>query len=143
MFQDAHALFSSEQALTASAASTNLMDLGAGRRIGTGQDLYCVVQVTTAFTDAGSDSTITVTIQQDTTAAFSSATTIQTIGTFAALSAVGSQLIVKLQPEVQTEQYIRLYYTAANGDLTTGAVTAFLTTDIDAWTAYANNYTIT
>lgn len=142
MYQDAHALFSSAQDITSAAASTNLMDLGTGRRIGTGQDLYIVVQVETAFTDASSNSTLAVIVQQDTAAAFSSPTTIQTIGTFAALSAAGTELKVKLQPETQTERFIRLYYTPANGNFTTCGINAFMTTDIDAFTAYPNNYTI-
>lgn len=139
---DAQLLFSDAQAITASAASTNLVDLRAARRIAVGRPLFFVAQVTTAFTDAGSDSTVAVTIESDTTSAFSSATTIQTIGTFGALSAVGSRFIVALQDPTTAEQYIRAYYTVANGNLTTGKITAFLTDNPSQWAAYPAGHSI-
>jgi hypothetical protein len=142
MYLDAQNLFSDAQAITASAASTNLIDFGSARDIGVGRELYLVVVVDTTFTDAGSDSTVTVTLETDDNEAFSSATAVQTIGTFAALTAAGSRLVARLQPDAGWEQYVRAYYTVANGNLTTGALTAFLTTDIQAWTAYPIGYTV-
>lgn len=142
MYLDAQNLFSDAQAVTASAASTNLIDFGSARDIGVGRELYIVVVVDVAMTDAGSDSTVTVTLETDDNAAFSSATAVQTIGTFAATTAAGSRLVARLQPDAGWEQYVRAYYTVANGDLTTGSFTAFLTTDIQAWTAYPIGYTV-
>ncbi len=142
MYVDAQNLFSDAQAVTASAASTNLIDLGSARDIGVGRELYFVVIVDVAFTDAGSDSTVTVIIQTDDNSGFGSAVTAQTIGLFAALTAAGSRLIARLAPEAGWEQYIRAFYTVANGNLTTGSLTAFLTTDIQAWTAYPIGYTV-
>jgi len=142
MYVDAQNLFSDAQAITASAASTNLIDFGSARDIGVGQELYLVVIVDVAFTDAGSDSTVTVTIETDDNVGFASAATAQSLGTFAALSAAGSRLIARVQPEAAWEQYVRAYYTVANGNLTTGSLTAFLTTDIQAWTAYPIGYTV-
>lgn len=142
MYVDAQNLFSDAQAITASAVSTNIIDLGSARDIGVGRELYLVVLVDTAFTDAGSDSTVQVDIQTDDNAAFASATTLKTVGTFAALSAVGSRLIERLNPDLAWEQYIRLNYTVANGNLTTGSLTAFLTVDVHAWTAYPIGYTV-
>lgn len=142
MYVDAQNLFSDAQAITATAASDNLIDFGSARDIAVGRELYVVIIVDTAFTDAGSDSTVAVTIETDDNAAFSSATTIQTIGTFAALSAAGTRLIARLQPEAGWEQYVRLQYTVANGNLTTGALTAFLALDIQAFTAYPIGYTV-
>lgn len=142
MYVDAQNLFSDAQAITASAASTNLIDFGSARDIGVGRELYLVVVVDVAFTDAGSDSTVAVTVQTDDNAGFASATTVQTIGTFAALTAAGSRLVARLQPDAGWEQYVRVYYTVANGDLTTGSLTSFLTTDIQAWTAYPIGYTV-
>lgn len=124
-------------------SSDNVIDLqNAYRNIGTGEDLYIVVAVTTAMSDAGSDSTMTAVIEMDDNEAFASATTAQTLGTFAATSAAGTRLIAKLQPEAITERYIRVGYTVANGDLTTGNFDAFITPNIDAYTAYPSGFEV-
>jgi len=142
MYVDAQNLFSDAQAITSAAASTNLIDLGSARDIGVGETLYLVSSVDVAFTDAGSDSTLVVTLETDDNAAFSSAVTIATIGTFGALSAAGSRLVIKLPPGAAYEQYIRVLYTPVTGDLTTGSVTTFLTKDLQAFTAYPIGYTV-
>jgi len=134
--------FSDEQALTSGTVeSTNALDLKAAREFSNGaRPLYLVCQVTTAFTDSGSDSTIAVTTE--TSADDSSYTaSVQTIGTFAALSAVGTKLVVQLAPSLYNKRYLRLKYTAANGNLSTGKVTSYLTADPDLWTTFAAGYT--
>jgi hypothetical protein len=142
MILDAQNLFSDAQAITAAAASTNLIDLGANRNLGVGEDLYVHVNVDVAFTDASSDSTLTVTVETDDNEAFSSPTTAQTIGTFPALSAIGASLKAKLQPDAIVERYMRLKYTPNNGSLSTGSVTAALVLGIQAYTSYADNVSI-
>lgn len=142
MLVDAQQLFSDAQAITATAASTNLIDLGIARSLGTGERLYLVCLVDTAFTDAGSDSTVVVTIETDTAEGFGSATTVQTIGTFLALAAAGTMLIVPVAKFATDERYVRLMYTVANGNLTTGAITSFLTHDVQDVVDYASGYTI-
>ena len=142
MYVDTFNMFSNAQAITGSTASTNTLDFGEARNLGVGERLFAVVLVTTAFTDTGSDSTVTVTMQTDTTDAFGSATTTFTLGAFAALSAAGTALIVPLPVDGIDEAVARLYYTVANGNLSTGAITAFLTKDIQKYIAYAKNYTI-
>lgn len=142
MYVDAQTRYSNAQAVTAAAASDNLIDHQAIRDLGTGQDIYVVVLCTVAMTDGSSDSTLAVTLETDDDSAFGSATTGQTIGTFAAVSPAGTVLVAKLQPGGLNERYSRLKYTPANGNLTTGSFTAFLTTDINKWVAYAKGYTI-
>lgn len=145
MYKDGELSFSTDQAVTASAGSTNVIDLGAaGVNPGVGEPgLWAVFVVTEAFTDASSNSTVAVTLETDNDSAFGSATTgVQAIGTFAALSAVGTTLIKRLQPFTTLEQYMRAYYTVANGDLSTGKITAFLTPNVDAWRANAQSVTI-
>lgn len=143
MLMDKQVEFSDAQAVTATANSTNVIDLAqAAEDIGTGQEVYLVVQVQAAMTDVGSDSTVAVTIVDDDNAALSSPTTVQTVGTFAATSAAGTRFIARLQPEVFTQQYVGLVYTVAGGNLTTGSFDAFLTTDIDRFKAYPKGYTI-
>ena len=142
MYVDAQTLFSDAQAITATAVSTNIIDFGSARDIGIGQELYVVVVVDVVFTDVGSDSTVAVTLETDDNEGFASATVVQTIGTFAALTAAGSRLVARLQPDAGWEQYVRANYTVANGNLTTGSLTAFLTVDIQVWTAYPIGYTV-
>lgn len=143
MYLDAQNLYSDQQAVTVAAASTNYIDHRAARDLGTGKDIYLVVQVDgEAMDDAGSNSTLAVVLQTDDNTSFSSATNAQTIGTFSAVSASGTRLVAKLQPEKINERYSRVYYTPANGNLSSGKFTAFLTDQAHVWTAYANNYTI-
>jgi hypothetical protein len=143
MYVDAQLLFSDAQAITAAAGSTNTVDLGAVRDIGTGEDLYIVVSVDTAFTDGSSNSTLTVALEGDSTTSFTPDGTTD-LFTIPALAAVGDKFIAKLSPGSAPLQYryIRLLYTPNNGDLSTGAVTAFVTHNIDKFRAYADAITI-
>ena len=142
MLLDAHNLYSDAQAITAAAASTNLIDHGIARDMGVGENLYVVLVVDVALTDSGSDSTLAVTIETDSTAAFGSATTTQTLFTVAAAAAIGTRYYARLAPDAINEQFSRLKYTPANGNLTTGSVTAGIVHDIDKFTAYADGSTI-
>lgn len=143
MILDALLKFSDAQAVTAAAASDNVIDLGAVRDIGTGEDLYIVVNCEVAMTDSGSDSTLVVAVEGDSTTSFTPDGT-QDLFTFAALSAIGTVKIAKLSPGSAPLQYryIRLKYTPANGNLTTGTFSAYLTHDIQNFVAYADAITI-
>lgn len=146
MFLDAQLVFSDAQAITATAVSTNSIDTTFARNIGTGPErLYVVFLVKTAFTDSGSDSTVTPSLQTDSDPAFGTVATIRTYDTFAALSPVGTRLIYLLEPITPAgkyKQYIRMNYTLANGSLTTGAISAFIvdTAQLDA--IYPSGYSI-
>ena len=142
MFLDAQLLFSDAQAITAAAASTNIVDLGSARDIGLGENLYVGVTVDVAFTDAGSDSTLTVALQGDSTDTFTPDSTV-TLFTIPALAAIGDSFFARISPAVANLRYIRLYYTPVTGDLTTGSVTAFITKDIQKVIDYPKGYTIT
>lgn len=117
MILSAELLFSDGQNLTASGASTNLIDLGAtgtplggnalDRKVGEGTPVPIWVSLDSAA--GGTSPTCTVKIQSDTTAAFSSATDVtdaQSIGTGA-----GAVLKLMYLPETVNERFIRLYYT--------------------------------
>ena len=142
MIFDAQNLYSDAQALTATAASENLIDHGIARDLGVGENLYIVLIVDVALTDSGSDSTVTVTIETDALAAFGSATTTQTLFTIPATSAIGAKFIARIQPDGINEAFSRLKYTMANGNLSTGSVTAFIAKDVDKFIPYADNSTI-
>ena len=65
MLTDALLQLSSAQAVTTTAVSTNTIDLGTARDIGTGEDLYAVITVDEAATASGS---ATVNFQVNTSA---------------------------------------------------------------------------
>lgn len=145
MIIDAQLLFSSSQDLTGGASnSTNILDLGIARDIGTGENLYLFVNVEVALT--GADVTVVVALQGDST------TTITPDGTeqvliIPALAAIGATYFVRLRPgsDPLQYQYLRLSYTPTGGTATLGAgtVTAGITHDIQKAAHYADNITIT
>lgn len=146
MLLDLQNQFSNAQAITATAASTNSIDLGGIRNIGGGQDLFLVFIVTTAFTDVGSDSTVTPSLQTDDNSGFASAATIRTFDVLAALTPINTKRIYRLEPYNDAslyERYIQIMYTVAGGNLTTGSITSFLTLDAQVWKAYASGFTVT
>lgn len=143
MFLDSQLLFSDAQAVTAAAASTNSVDLGAVRDIGTGEPLYVVVTVDVALTDAGSDSTLTVSIEGDSTSTFTPDGT-DTLFTIPALSAAGAVFYARLNPGMNALnfRFIQLRYTPNNGNLTTGTFTSAIVHNIQKYVSYADAITI-
>lgn len=148
MYLDAKNEFSDAQAVTSTAISSNVIDLGATntlKDIGTGQDVYLVVSTQTAATDSGSDATLTVTLESDSTANLATSATVHfSTGAlaFAAFSPAGTVLAAVKLPAGNYERYVGVRYTVASGPLTAGKFDAFLTTDVQAWRAYADNVTI-
>jgi len=140
MILDGQNLFSEDQVVTATAASTNLIDLNAAGDLGNGTNLYIDVVVVSAL--VGSGATLAVTVETDDNAAFASAAVVQTIGTFSALAAAGTRLVARIQPEAVTERYVRLKFTVAGGTMTDSGVTAFIAHGIDATAHYADAITI-
>jgi hypothetical protein len=140
---DALLTYSSAQAITATADSTNVVDHSAIRNLGVGEPIYLRVACVVAMTDSGSDSTVTVALETDSVEAMSGATTQRTLDVFAALSAAGEERIIRMDPGDLNEQYSQLVYTVANGNLTTGSFDAHLLLTPQQWTAYADNITIT
>jgi len=146
MLIDNALLFSDSQAITATAASTNIIDTAplfsgnTGRRVGDGKRMFIWVMVEVAFTDSGSDTTLAVTIETDDNTSMSSPTTIATLTTFAALTAAGTKFFAPI-PLANYERYIGLRYTVANGNLTTGTISAGLSLDQDNFYATAPGFT--
>lgn len=143
MICDAFLQLSNAQAVTSAAGSTNNVDLGAVRDIGSGEDLYLVVTVTTTLTDGGSNTGTAVAIEGDSTTSFTPDGTV-TVFTFAQAAAAGTTKICKLSPTSAPLQYryIRLKYTPAGADLTGGAFSAYITKDVQNFVAYADNVAI-
>ena len=134
MIMDATLQFSNAQAITADAASTNTIDLGATgtvygaaaaivRDIGKGKKVPMVVTVTEAFNNLTS---MNISIQVDDNSAFSSAKTVYRSPEYTlAQLAVGAEFLLPDDfPGGTNERYVRLYYDITGTAPTTGKVTA-------------------
>jgi hypothetical protein len=132
MYIDSRLEFSDAQALTATAASTNLVDLGADRNIGPGRALWVVLSIDVAADDTTGDETYVADLETDSTSAFSSATVIATRA-IARGTAAGAKFIIGFP--FANERWLRLNYTLGG---TTPSVTlsAWLTDqDPESWAA--------
>lgn len=139
MIFDRTLLFSDEQAITATAASTNIVDLGATgtiygyssamvRELGYGNDANIYVGVTESFNNLTS---LTISIETDDNSSFSSATTVWTSPayTLAQLAVRAKYLLPDELPAGVNERYVRLKYTVAGTAPTTGKITAGIVAD--------------
>lgn len=150
MIIDAFNELSDAQAVTSTAISTKVYDLGpvtdnTTRDIGVGTNLYMFVRTNTACTDTSSDATLTVTIESDSDTNLStSVTTHASTGAlaFATFSPAGTVLYNGPLPSGSYERYLGVRYTVASGPLTAGAFDAFITHDVDAYRAYAKRWSI-
>ncbi len=134
MIMDASELFSDQQAITADAASTNILDLGATgtiygaasalvRDIGPGSRIPLLVTVTETFNNLTS---MTIAIQTDDNSSFSSATTVwgPMSYTLAQLAVGAKYLLPDIIPVGTNERYVRLYYDITGTAPSTGKITA-------------------
>ena len=144
MILDGQLKFSDSQAVTAAAASTNTIDLSqANRDLGTGESLYVVVSCEVTMDDTGDNSTLDVILYGDSTESFTPDAQ-QTLFNFPALTAAGTTKIARLDPGSAPlqYQYIQLYYSPVNGDLSSGTFSACLTKNIDQYVYQASGFTI-
>jgi hypothetical protein len=159
MYVDTQLEFSDAQAVTSTAISTNVVDLhaavGAGTALtadtlidqGVGTNLWLVVQTQTACTDSGSDATLTISLESDSTANLATSATVHYTTTalaFASFATAGTRLVVLQLPRGNYERYLGVRYTVASGPLTAGAFDAFLTTNPGAGNirAYKTAFTV-
>lgn len=138
MYLDYENEFSAAQAITATANSEHVIDTSVARDLGTGEDFYIHVNVVEGFTDTDSNSTVAIALITDDNSGLASPATVQQLGTLPALSPAGTQLYFRVHPEnlVAFQRYLGLSYTVANGNLTTGKITAGIVRNIQK----ANNY---
>jgi hypothetical protein len=127
---------SDEQAVTASAASTDYIDLeDAGRDVGVGEETYLVIIVDESVTAAGA-ATVVFALETDDNSGFSSATAlVATAAIPKATLVAGYEVLVVALPH-NCERYLRVYYTVATGPLTAGKFTAMVVKDPEAWKSY-------
>ncbi|CAH1462942.1 Uncharacterised protein [Klebsiella pneumoniae] len=123
MLLDQQALFSAAQAITATAASTNVIDTGSNKDVGKYGDIPLLIQVVEGFNNLTS---LTVTVQTDDNSAFSSAADVLSMTIPLASLVLGYKSPVITLP-MKMERYIRLNYTVTGTAPTTGKVSAGIT----------------
>lgn len=136
MIFDQQSIFSDAQALTATAASTNVLDItgavgtpphaAAALDVDVGRaDCRIGFTIDETFVSAGA-STLSIALQVDTAAAFGSATALWTSSAIAKATLVKGYMFEELVilPRGITERYLRLYYTVGTADFTAGKITA-------------------
>lgn len=146
MILDAQNLFSDNAAVTSTAISTNVIDLGSRntlRDIGAGEGLWLVVLVGTAVTAAGA-ATVTVSLESDSTADLATSATVHyTTPAIGKATLVANYVVAKVRiPNGSYERYLGVRYTVATGPLTAGTFKAFLVKDVDAQAYPASGFTI-
>ena len=123
MLLDAQCLFSDAQAITATAASTNVVRFGKG-------DISFVpllIQVVQSFATLTS---LTVTVQTAVDSAFTTPVDLASVTVTAANLTVGNVLPISYIPKGNLG-YMRLYYTVTGSNATAGKITAGVSASID------------
>lgn len=132
MILDKLLMFSEAQAVTASAASTDVIDLGPidgnRRDIGVGYPLELFVTVNTTAAAAGA---ATLNISLQTSPDNSTWTTLASSGDLALSALTAGKRVVSQKVPQGVQRYLRLNYTVGTGPLTAGAFTAGINLDVD------------
>lgn len=111
MFLDAYNSYSVAQALTASAASTNVINHGADRNIGIGEPMAVLITVDVAADHTTGNETYTAKLQTDSDEAFGTVADVTPEYTIPRTAVAGDKFIVVVPPNTDTKQFTRMYYT--------------------------------
>ena len=156
MYLDSQLLLSDEQAITATAVATNIIDLGVARSIGNGEPMAVLFVVDVAASQTNSDEDYTFEVEYSSTADQSAGYVtmgrrLYESGTPAApaqnadLLVAGYRFAIPIPPTGagDDERYLGVRYTTLGTDETI-TVTAYLTpmSMIDATVDYADGFTI-
>lgn len=129
MILDAQQILSDGQALLATANSTSVIDFGAlglgDKGIG-GSVMELIVSIGVVLDSAGDAATLVITVDTDNDEAFGSATNIFTSGTIAEATLVAGYKAIHMRLPILMERYLRITYTVAVEDFTSGNVDAFV-----------------
>jgi len=132
MILDKLLMFSEAQAVTNTAASTDVIDLGPidgpRRDIGVGYPLELFVNVNTTAAAAGA---ATVNIALQTSPDNSTWTTLATSGDLALSALTAGKRVFSQKVPQGVQRYLRMNYTVGTGPLTAGAFTAGINLDVD------------
>jgi hypothetical protein len=136
---------SDSQAVTATAVSTDIIDLGpvltttTTRDVANGRQLFLVIQCDTTTAAAGA-ATVTFSLESDDNTGLTSATVHATSAAIGKATLVaGYQLVIPVPAgQKNFERYLGVRYTVATGPLTAGAFSAFVTDSIQNSPTYAD-----
>lgn len=139
MYIDRQNLFGHGQAVADTSPSTDYIDLGSARDIGNGTPLELLVLCTETVTAAGA-ATVSVALQTDDNASFSSPTILAMSDALPKTSLVAGTEVLRVAVPYGAERYLRLRFTVGDGPLTAGRFTSGLVPTRQANTAYASGY---
>lgn len=139
MYIDKFLQVSDKQAVTASAASTDVIDTGvANRAIGDDTDTYFVVAVSESVTAAGA-ATVTFAIQESAdNVTFTDALVTRAFGK--AELVAGRQITIPSPKGLA--RYVRAFYTVGTGPLTAGRFSTQFTLDYNRDVKYPRGYSV-
>lgn len=149
MITDALLLLAAAQVVTASAVSTNTIDLGVARDVGPGEPLYAVITVDEAAAASGS-ATVDFQLVSSAAANLGSATVLGSTGPIgkAELTLGRKPIVMEIPSAILAAQpigqrYLGLNFAVATGPLTAGKFTVNIVRDVqDVGKYYASGYTV-
>lgn len=125
---DSLLMFSEKQGpITASAASTNTIDLGADREVAFGTPIPLLIEIKEDFNNCTS---VTFTVQTATDEAFTTPVELAASTVVLANLKKGNRVPIVYMPAGNL-RYVRLYYTVTGTAPSTGKVSAYLTDAIE------------
>lgn len=140
MYLDAQHLFSDAQAVTSTAVSTNVIDLGGDHNVGIGEPMAVVITLDVGTDFTTGDETYVVTLQ---TGSSITPTTVIASKEIVGLQAAGTKFVMGVPADTSGERYLRLNFTHG-GTSPTATYTAFLIPQnmIQNYVSYADGFTI-
>lgn len=132
MIIDKELMMSNAQAVTATAASTGVIDLGARLGLengGLSDDLWLQIRVDTAAAASGS-ATVAFAFETDDDEAFGTATTLWSRAATGKALLVAGYSVARFKLPIGMKRYARVYYTVATGPLTAGKFDAFINSGV-------------
>jgi hypothetical protein len=147
MILDKELLFADKQAVTASAAAQNIIDLGpliggSGvnliRDIGAGEPLWIFLS-SGAQAVAPAGASVSVTLDTSDTEAMGAPISLGTVILTPAGIGAGALYVARLPP-ANYHRYLRATFTVTGGPITQGAFTLGITWDVQLWRAYASGF---
>lgn len=144
-YVDSSLLLSDAQAMSATAASTNIIDLSASRNLGAGEPMAVVLCVDVAADGTTGDETYSVAVQVDDDSAFGSSTTITTYTVPRTTVKNDIHVIpIPITASNSDNRYLRVNYTLG-GTTPSITVTTYLSplsAAAQKYVPYAKGYTI-
>ncbi|GFE61930.1 Bbp16 family capsid cement protein [Geobacter sp. AOG2] len=129
------------QAVTATALSTNVIDMASARNIGGGEGLFLYIRVGAAAAAAGA-ATVNFQLQTDSSPAMGAAVTVLDSGAIPKAALAANTALKFRLPSAAFKQFLALNYQVATGPLTAGDFSAWICSDVPDNTQYSGGYVV-